>query len=134
MTVIVTIVIVILLGQIAREERIVHRLKGELATAQQEMDQRATKLANERLQGHREDIVRAARWLQEFYQSDDGLRRADGLWLAGQHQVDAEAIGAWLFDVYLSARIAGQSDEAARQAVSDAIRNTDEWRLAHRAR
>ncbi|MEO8677905.1 MAG: hypothetical protein ABI665_02590 [Vicinamibacterales bacterium] len=134
MTVVVTLVIVILLGQIAREERIVHRLKGELATAQQDVDQRAAKLANERLSGHREDIVRAARWLQEYYQSDDGLRRADGLWLAGPRQIDAEAIGAWLFDVYLTARIAGQSDEAARRDVSDAIRNTDEWQLAHRAR
>ena len=79
MTIIVTLVIVILLGQIAREERIVHRLKSEVATAQQDVDQRVAKLATERLQGHREDIVRAARWLQEFYQSDDGLRRADGL-------------------------------------------------------
>ena len=134
MTVIITLVIVILLGQIAREERIVHRLKAETAAAQRDVEERAAKLATDRLQGHREDIVRAAQWLQQYYQSDEGLRRSDGLWLASQRQVDAEAIGAWLFDVYLKARIAGQSDEEARRAVSDAIRNTDEWRQAHSAR
>ena len=134
MTVIFTIVIVILLGQIAREERIVHRLKAEAAAAQGNVDERAAKLATERLQGHREDIVRAAQWLQQFYQSDEGLRRADGLWLASQRQVDAEAIGTWLFDVYLKARIAGRSDDEARRAVSDAIRNTDEWQRAHTTR
>lgn len=134
MTVVVTLVIIILLGQIAREERIVHRLKTETSAAQSDVEQRAVKLANDRLQGHREDIVRAAQWLQQYYQSDEGLRRTDGLWLASQRQVDAEAIGAWLFDVYLKARIAGQSDEEARRAVTDAIRNTDEWRQAHRAR
>ena len=131
MTVIVTVVIVVLLGQIAREELIVHRLKTESAAAQADLEHRAAKMATERLQGHREDIVRAAQWLQQFYQSDEGLRRSDGLWLAGQRQVDAEAIGAWLFDVYLKARIAGQSDDEARRAVSDAIRNTDEWKQAH---
>lgn len=134
LAVIVTVVVVVLLGQIAREERIVHRLKAETAAAQRDVEERAAKLATERLQGHREDIVRAAQWLQQYYQSDEGLRRSDGLWLAGQRQVDAEAIGAWLFDVYLKARIAGQSDEEARRAVSDAIRNTDEWRQAHAAR
>lgn len=134
MTVIVTVVIVILVAQIAREERIVHRLKAETAEAQRDVEQRAAKLATERLQGHRKDIVQAAQWLQQFYQSDEGLRRSDGLWLASQRQVDAEAIGAWLFDVYLNARINGQSDAEARRTVSDAIRNTDEWRQAHAAR
>lgn len=130
-TTLLTLVIIVLLGQIAWEERTVHRLKAETAAMQRDVEERAAKLATERLQVHREDIVGAAQWLQQFYQSEEGLRRTDGLWLASQRQVDTEAIGVWLFDVYLKARIAGQSDDEARRAVSDAIRNTDEWRRAH---
>lgn len=130
-TLLLVIAIVILLGQIVREERIIKNLKTQSNVSQDEIEKRATEIANQRLAGRREDVVRAAQWLQDFYRSDDGLKRTDGLWNATARQVDAEAIGAWIFDVYLKARIAGKSDEEARQSVADAIRGTDEWRRAH---
>ena len=77
-TVVLVVAIVILLAQIAREERIIHRLKAEQAAVLSEVKKRAATTASERLQGHREDIVRAAQTLQDFYHSDDGLRRPDG--------------------------------------------------------
>jgi hypothetical protein len=130
-TVLLVIAIVILLGQIVREERLIQNLRTQSGLSQDEIDKRATEIANQRLQGHREDVVRAAQWLQDFYRSDDGLKRTDGLWNASQRQVDTEAIGAWIFDVYLKARIDGKSDDEARQAVAEAIRGTDEWRRVH---
>ena len=129
--IILIVAVVILLAQIAREERIISRLKMDQESVQAEVEKRAAATAAERLQGHREDIVRAAQTLQDFYHSDDGLRRPDGLWNAAAHQVDMEAIGVWLFDVYLKARINGASDEDARKQMTDAIRGTDEWRRVH---
>lgn len=130
-TVLMATAIVILLGQVAREERIVHQLKGDLSHAEADAGAEATAIAAARLEGHRQQLDGATRWLHEFYKSDEGLRRPDGLWNATTKQVDTEAIGAWIFDVYLKARIAGSSDEAARQQIADAIRGTDEWRRAH---
>ena len=130
-TILLIVAVVILLAQIAREERIIHRLKSDNAAVLSEVEKRAAATASERLQGHREDIVRAAQTLQDFYHSDEGLRRPDGLWLAEQHQVDTEAIGVWIFDVYLKARINGATDEEARKQMTDAIRGTDEWRRVH---
>jgi hypothetical protein len=56
-------------------------------------------------------------------------RRPAGLWF--NDQPDFEGIGAWLLDVYLSARIEGASEEEARQRVIDQIQQTEEWRQGH---
>ena len=45
--------------------------------------------------------------------------------------MDAEAIGTWILDVYLKARIEGKSDAEARQSITDAIKGSDEWRRKH---
>jgi len=63
--------------------------------------------------------------------SDEGLRRADGLWRADQKQPDFEALGAWVIDVYLNARVAGKTDAEAKQMIKDAIQGSDEWRRVH---
>lgn len=125
-------VIVILLAQVAWQVRRIDQLKTEVGFNQRHLDELAGRLAGERLQSRREDVVQATRWLHEFYASAEGLRRPDGLWLTAQHQPDFEAIGAWIFDVYLSARVQGASDADARRAIVDAIRDTDEWRQVHR--
>jgi len=124
-------VIVILLGQVVWQMWRIERLKNEIGFTNRHLEERAGELAAERLHGHREDIVRASQWLHEFYGSADGLRRPEGLWLAQQRQPDFEALGAWVFDVYLNARVNGASDADARQAVVDAIKGTDEWRRVH---
>lgn len=125
------VAILILLGQIAWQQSRIWRLEGEVAQATRGVDDRAAKIALERMQGRREDLVRAVDWLQQFYKSDEGLRRANGLWIAEQSRVDAEAIGAWIFDFYMNRRVSGASEEEARAAVMDAIRGTDEWKRVH---
>ena len=57
--------------------------------------------------------------------------RPNGLYNADAQKVDAEAIGTWILDVYLQARIAGKSDAEARQSIADAIKGSDEWRSKH---
>lgn len=86
-----------------------------------------------RLRGRRADVVQAIAWLHEYYASDRGRRRPNGLWLADRKQPDFEAIGAWIFDVYLNERVAGKTEQQARQAIEDAIRSSDEWRRVHAA-
>jgi hypothetical protein len=77
----------------------------------------------------RAEMVEAGRWLHRYYQSEEGLKRPAGLWIGDQP--DFEGIGAWLLDVYLSARIEGASEEEARQRVIDQIQRTEEWRAGH---
>ena len=125
------IVILLLLGQIAWQGMRVSGLKSELEQQRRTLENSVAKLANERLQGRRQEMVRAAQWLEEWYRSPEGLQRPDGLWLADRRQTDVEALGVWIFDVYLNARVAGGTEEQARQAVVDAIRGTDEWRRKH---
>jgi hypothetical protein len=128
------VAILILLGQIAWQQSRIWKLEGEVAQATRDVNDRAAKIALERMQGRREDLVRSVDWLQQYYKSDDGLRRANGLWIAEQGRVDAEAIGAWIFDFYMNRRVSGATEDEARQAVIDAIRGTDEWKRVHAAK
>ena len=57
--------------------------------------------------------------------------RPGGLYNPDAKKIDAEAIGTWILDVYLQARIAGKSDAEARQSIADAIKGSDEWRSKH---
>jgi hypothetical protein len=125
------VVIVVLLGQVAWQAWRIEALKEEVSYNRRHLEEQAGRLSTELLKGRRGDVVQATQWLHEFYASSEGLRRPGGLWLAPQNQPDFEAIGAWIFDVYLNARVNGASDESARQAIADAIKATDEWRRAH---
>lgn len=131
LTTLLLIVVAILLGQAGWQYRRIQLLKVELGYAQRHADQLAGRMATERLNGRREDIVRATQWLNDYYASDEGLRRSGGLWLPNEKRPDFEAIGAWIFDVYLNARVNGATDADARQAIVDAIHGTDEWRRVH---
>jgi hypothetical protein len=130
-TTLLAIAVVVLLGQVLYLQGTVRSLRGELATLQQDMEARVQKVALERLQGRRAELAAATQWLQEFYASDEGLRRPNGLWDAKSQRLDAEGIGTWILDVYLNARIAGASDADARQKIIDAVRGSDEWRRVH---
>lgn len=83
----------------------------------------------------RGEMMRAGQWLHAYYRSPEGLKRPDGLWTPATPeaaaQPDWEGIGAWLFDVYLRARLAGQTaTDAAAQVVAQ-IRASQEWRDKH---
>lgn len=109
--------------------RTVSALRAELRDARTKIDQRAGAIALEKFANRRRDLTNAGMWLHQLYQSEEGLKRPEGLWIDGHP--DFEGIGAWLFDVYLRERIAGASEEAARKVVVDAIRQTPEWKDKH---
>jgi hypothetical protein len=125
------IVILVLLGQAAWQAMRISGLKAELEQSQRALEGRVESLAAEKLKFRREEMVSIVQWLDEFYRSQDGLQRPGGLVNASTNRTDGEAIGVWVLDVYLQARIEGASEEEARQRVADQIKGTDEWRLKH---
>jgi hypothetical protein len=126
------IVILLLLGQVAWQEKRIADLKTDLAHSQRTLDLGVERLATERLKTlRREEMAAAVQWLDDFYRSADGLQRPAGLWRPDTNKPDAEAIGVWILDVYLQSRMAGKSDAEARQVVVDQVKGTDEWRLKH---
>jgi hypothetical protein len=127
---VLALVILVLLGQAAWQASRVSALTAQLEQAQRDLETRVERMAVERLTLRREDLTAMVQWLDEVYRGADGLQRPTGLTRA-DGAPDAEAIGAWIFDIYLKARIEGKSDEEARQIVLDNIRSTDEWRQKH---
>jgi hypothetical protein len=125
------LVILLLLGQAAWNEMRVSSLRAELDQARRDLTLKVERLANEKVQGHREELVAAVGFVDDLYRSQDGLQRPGGLYNPDAQKVDAEAIGTWILDVYLKARIAGKSDAEARQSIADAIKGSDEWRSKH---
>jgi hypothetical protein len=130
-TTILLIVIVLLAGQTFWQQRRISRLQSSMQFQQQQFEQQASKLAAEKLKHYRADVMNAAQWLHHYYASPEGLKRPDGLWRADQKQPDFEAFGAWVIDVYLNARVEGQSDEAAKQLIINTIQGSDEWKRVH---
>lgn len=125
------IVILLMLFQAAWQQMRVSGLKAELEQAKRDLTTKVEKQATEKLQSRREDTVGAVAFLDDLYRSADGLQRPGGLYNPEAQKVDAEAIGTWILDVYLKARIEGKSDAEARQSISDAIKGSDEWRRKH---
>ena len=109
----------------------VERNRIDPAELQQRVDQRAARFVVDTVRDRRHDMIAAGQWLHSFYQSDDGLKRPEGLWI--DKHPDFEGIGAWLFDVYLAERLTGADDASARRKVTDAIRESDGWRQKHPA-
>ena len=125
------LVILLLLGQMAWQQMRIGSLKADLEQSQRELTTKVERLALEKVQTHREEVVTAVAFVDELYRSADGLQRPGGLYIPDAHRVDAEAIGTWVLDVYMRARIEGKSDEEARQLIADAIKGSDEWRRKH---
>jgi hypothetical protein len=128
------IAILLLLGQLLWQQMRISSLKADLEQSRRDLTHRVETLAVEKLQSRREETVAAVAFVDDLYRSADGLQRPGGLYNLEAHQVDAEAIGTWVLDVYLKARIEGKSDAEARQSIADAIKGSDEWRRKHPAR
>jgi hypothetical protein len=128
------LVILVMLVQIAWQEMRISGLKADLDQSRRELTTRVERLATEKLQSHRAEMVGAVAFVDDLYRSADGLQRPDGLYIADAKRVDAEAIGTWILDVYMQARIAGKSDAEARQSIADAVKGSDEWRRKHPGR
>ena len=131
LTTVLLVVAVVLIGQVYWQNRRIAQLQSSMEFQQRQFEAQVGKLAAEKLKNQRGNVLQAAQWLHEYYKSPEGLRRADGLWRADQKQPDFEALGAWIFDVYLNARVEGKSDEEARKLITDAIQGSDEWRRVH---
>ncbi|MFM8532099.1 MAG: hypothetical protein ACKOEC_00645 [Acidimicrobiia bacterium] len=125
------IVILVLVGQVYWQSRRITQLRSSMEFQQRQFEAQVGKLAAERLKGHRGDVMQAAQWLHQYYAADEGLRRADGLWRSDLKQPDFEALGAWIIDVYMNARVEGKTDEEAKQLIKDAIQGSDEWKRVH---
>lgn len=102
---------------------IVRTLRAELADTG-----RVLKVCRETVPS-REELTAAAVWLHEYYQSQDGLQRPQGLWLGDRP--DFEGLSAWVLDVYVWARAEGATVDEARQRIVLAIQSSDEWKAKH---
>ena len=131
LTTILVVVVIVLIGQVYWQRNRMAQQQNAMEFQQRQFDEQAGKLAAERLKGYRADIMQAAQWLHQYYASDEGLRRADGLWRSDLKQPDFEAFGAWIMDVYLNARVEGKTDDEAKQMIKDAIQGSDEWKRVH---
>jgi hypothetical protein len=130
-TSILLLIIIALVGQVYWQHRRIEQAQESMEFQQKQFEQQAATLAGEKLKGYRADVMQAAQWLHQYYASDDGLKRANGLWREDQKQPDFEAFGAWIIDVYLNARVEGKSDEEAKQLIRSAIQGSDEWKRVH---
>lgn len=82
----------------------------------------------------RGEMMQEGQFLHAYYISPWGLQRPQGLWIVGPDGIghpDWEGIAAWLWDVYLKARVAGKSRAEARAAYITQIRQSAEWRTKH---
>ena len=94
LTTILVVVVIVLIGQVYWQQNRIAQQQNAMEFQQRQFDEQVGKLAAERLKGYRADIMQAAQWLHQYYASDEGLRRPDGLWRSDQKQPDFEAIGA----------------------------------------
>lgn len=78
---------------------------------------------------NRTELFDAMVWLDAFYASSEGLARPQGLSLGGKP--DFEGIAAWVFDVFLSSRLAGLDLATCQENVVWSIQQTDEWKTKH---
>ena len=132
MNTVLALIVLVLLGVIAWQQMRISGLTAELHQSERSLEAGVERLAMDRIKSlQRADMVSTVQWLDEFYRSPEGLQRPDGLWRADLKRPDGEAIGVWVLDVYVQARLAGKSDAEARQAVVDQIKTTDEWRQKH---
>jgi hypothetical protein len=128
---VLAIALLLALVEVAWQEMRISSLKAEVDQSKRDLTTQVAKLANEKIQSRREDMVGAVAFVDDLYRSQDGLQRPGGLYMPDAQKVDAEAIGTWILDVYMRARIDGKSDAEARQAISDSIKGSDEWRRKH---
>jgi hypothetical protein len=121
---------VLLSALVLYEYNRIGQLRADLARVQARSIAESRALAAASLEGQGPEIHRAMVWLHDYYRSPEGLRRPEGLWIDGHP--DFEGLSAWVFEVYLTSRLKGLTEEQARDAVVTAIRESSEWRAKHR--
>jgi len=106
------------------------QLRAEVANAEERGSINAKSSMVNSLSEQGGEIQRTMSWLNDFYKGPDGLQRPGGLWIDGHP--DFEGLSVWVFSVYLPHRLRGETVEQARQAVVDAIKQSEEWQVKHK--
>jgi len=127
---ILAVVSAILAALVIHQYSQIGQLRAEAVSAEERGEGRARMLVVDSLSKQGEEIQRTMSWLNDFYKSPDGLQRAEGLWL--HDRPDWEGLSVWVFSVYLPHRLKGESEDQARKAVMDAIKQSEEWQVKHR--
>ena len=131
LTRILAVATALLAALVVQQYNRIGQLRLEVAAAQTSALEKARASVADSMQDQGAEMQREMMWLHDFYKSPDGLQRPEGLWIGGHP--DFEGIGAWVFDVYLRHRLRGESEEQARQAIVNAIKQSEEWRTKHPA-
>ena len=106
------------------------QLRAEVANAEERGSINAKSSMVNSLSEQGGEIQRTMSWLNDFYKGPDGLQRPSGLWIDGHP--DFEGLSVWVFSVYLPHRLRGETEEQSRQAVVDAIKQSEEWQVKHK--
>lgn len=77
----------------------------------------------------RQEFLQTMQRLDAYYAAAEGLQRSNGLSINGAP--DFLGIAAWVFDVYLNARLADHAPDVAWRRVVAAIEASDEWKQKH---
>jgi hypothetical protein len=126
---ILVVIAVILAAFSVREYAEIQGLRHDLDTAQARAAANARALVADWLGTEAEETGHTLEWLHNYYKAADGLQRPEGLWIDGHP--DYTGIATWGLNVYLGGRLRGQTEAEAKQAVENAIRQSDEWRTKH---
>jgi len=106
------------------------QLRAEVANGEERGAMHAKSSLVDSFAGQGAEIQRTMMWLNDFYKSPDGLKRPEGLWIEGHP--DFEGLSIWVFTVYLPHRLKGDSEDQSRQAIVDAVKQSEEWQVKHR--
>jgi hypothetical protein len=130
LTRILGVVAALLAALVVHQYSQIGELRADVANAQERgvLQARAAFVDSMGAQGA--EIQRTMTWLNDYYKSSEGLQRPGGLWIDGHP--DYEGLSIWVFTVYLPHRLKGESEDQSRQAIVDAVKQSEEWRTKHR--
>ena len=127
---ILAVVTALLAALVVHQYSQIGQLRAEVANAEERGAMHAKSSLVDSLGEQGAEIQRTMTWLNDYYKSPDGLKRPEGLWLGGHP--DYEGLSVWVFSVYLPHRLKGESEDQSRQAIVDAIKQSEEWQIKHR--
>jgi hypothetical protein len=127
---ILAVVTALLAALVIHQYSQIGQLRAEVANGEERGAMHAKSALVDSLTGQGAEIQRTMTWLNDYYKAPDGLKRPEGLWIGGHP--DYEGLSIWVFTVYLPHRLQGDSEDQSRQAVVDAIKQSDEWQVKHR--
>jgi hypothetical protein len=127
---ILAVVAALLAALVIHQYSQIGQLRAEVANAEERGAMNAKSSMVNSLTEQGAELQRTMAWLNDYYKAPDGLRRPGGLWIDGHP--DFEGLSVWVFTVYLPHRLRGDSEEIARQAVVDAVKQSEEWQIKHK--